>query len=155
MSRHATQTGAEVRANLQIKTGERNAPEWLRRALLAAPGIARLVRLREDTRNFDDPFDFVDVALRELQVQLDLSPFEAKNIPTTGDLPCGRSSQLSLRTWSVSDPPWSTTAAISKYDASAEHFVRSMKSECLNRTIFFGQAPLQDAISHFMVHCRH
>ena len=35
-------------------------------------------------------------------------------------------------------------------NAFAERFVRSIKSECLNRMIFFGQASLQHAISHFM-----
>jgi hypothetical protein len=34
----------------------------------------------------------------------------------------------------------------------AERFVRSKKSECLNRMIFFGQASLQHAISQFMAH---
>jgi putative hemolysin len=72
------------RGNLQIKTGERSVPEWMRRALLAAPGIARLLRLREDAPKFEDPFEFVDVALRELQVQLDLPPFEEERIPATG-----------------------------------------------------------------------
>ena len=72
------------RGNLQIKTGERSIPEWMRRALLAAPGISRLVRLRDDARNFEDPFAFVDVALRELQVQLDLPAFEEERIPATG-----------------------------------------------------------------------
>jgi putative hemolysin len=72
------------RGNLQIKTGERSIPEWVRRALLAAPGIGRLIRLRDDAKNFADPFAFVDVALRELQVQLDLPPFEAERIPATG-----------------------------------------------------------------------
>jgi putative transposase len=37
-------------------------------------------------------------------------------------------------------------------NAFAERFVRSMKSECLNRMIFFGQASLQHAIGHFMAH---
>lgn len=37
-------------------------------------------------------------------------------------------------------------------NAFAERFVRSIKSECLNRMIFFGQASLQLAISHFMAH---
>jgi putative transposase len=37
-------------------------------------------------------------------------------------------------------------------NAFAERFVRSMKSECLNRMIFFGQASLQHAITHFMAH---
>ena len=71
-------------SNLQIKTGERAIPEWMRRALLAAPGIARLIRLRNDARNFEDPFAFVDVALRELQVQLDLPAFEEEKIPASG-----------------------------------------------------------------------
>jgi putative hemolysin len=74
----------ERHGNLQIKTGERTLPEWIRRALLAAPGIARLVRLRDDARNFADPFAFVDSVLRDLQVQLDLPPFEEEKIPATG-----------------------------------------------------------------------
>ena len=37
-------------------------------------------------------------------------------------------------------------------NAFAERFVRSIKSECLNRMIFFGHASLQLAISHFMAH---
>jgi len=37
-------------------------------------------------------------------------------------------------------------------NAFAERFVRSIRSECLNRMIFFGQASLQRAISHFMAH---
>jgi putative hemolysin len=40
--------------------------------------------LREDAKTFDDPFAFVDSALRELQVQLDLPPFEEEKIPATG-----------------------------------------------------------------------
>ena len=35
--------------------------------------------------------------------------------------------------------------------AFAERFVRSIKSECLNRMIFFGRTSLQYAICHFMV----
>jgi putative transposase len=37
-------------------------------------------------------------------------------------------------------------------NAFAERFVRSIKSECLNRMIFIGQASLQHAISNFMAH---
>jgi putative transposase len=37
-------------------------------------------------------------------------------------------------------------------NAFAERFVRSMRSECLNRMIFFGQDSLQHAISQFMAH---
>jgi putative transposase len=37
-------------------------------------------------------------------------------------------------------------------NAFAERFVRSIKSECLNRMIFFGQASLRHAIAHFMAH---
>src|ERR1700730_1805719 len=39
-----------------------------------------------------------------------------------------------------------------RMNAFAERFVRSMKSECLNRMIFFGQASLQHAIGHSMAH---
>lgn len=37
-------------------------------------------------------------------------------------------------------------------NAFAERFVRSIKSECLNRMIFFGQDSLQHAISQFVAH---
>jgi len=37
-------------------------------------------------------------------------------------------------------------------NAFAERFVRSIKSECLNRMIFFGQHSLRHAISQFMAH---
>jgi putative hemolysin len=77
------------RGNFQVKPGELKTAEsalsdWMRRALLAAPGIARLIRLRDDAKNFADPFEFVDAALRELQVQLELAPFEEESIPATG-----------------------------------------------------------------------
>jgi transposase InsO family protein len=37
-------------------------------------------------------------------------------------------------------------------NAFAERFVRSIKHECLNRMIFFGQASLQRAMGHYMAH---
>lgn len=37
-------------------------------------------------------------------------------------------------------------------NAFAERFVRSIKSECLDRMIFLGQASLRHAIHQFMVH---
>ena len=37
-------------------------------------------------------------------------------------------------------------------NAFSERFVRSIKSECLNRMIFFGQASLRHAIHQFMAH---
>jgi len=37
-------------------------------------------------------------------------------------------------------------------NAFAERFVRSIKSECLNRMIFFGRASLQHAVSQFIAH---
>jgi integrase-like protein len=37
-------------------------------------------------------------------------------------------------------------------NAFAERFVRSIKEECLNRMIFFGQASLRHAITQFMTH---
>lgn len=37
-------------------------------------------------------------------------------------------------------------------NAFAERFVRSIKTECLNRMIFFGQAQLRQAITQFMAH---
>jgi putative hemolysin len=190
MSRHTARPVAGARGHFQIDT-EREPPEWLRLAMLASPGIARLYRLRNEARNFDDPFAFVDLALRELQVQLQMPPFEDAHIPASGPVvitanhpyggldgltaiaaigrrrrdlrilanpelaqldglgslmipvdpfggaqatranvagmrkalrwlegggallifPAGEVSHLDLRTWSVSDPPWSVTAA--------------------------------------------
>ena len=37
-------------------------------------------------------------------------------------------------------------------NAFAERFVRSIKSECLNRMIFFGQASLRHAIAQYLSH---
>ena len=37
-------------------------------------------------------------------------------------------------------------------NAFAERFVRSIKEECLRRTIFLGQASLRHAVKHFMTH---
>jgi putative transposase len=37
-------------------------------------------------------------------------------------------------------------------NAFAERFVRSIKEECLNRMIFFGQASLRHAITQYMAH---
>jgi putative hemolysin len=74
----------ERSGKLELRTGERTLPDWMRRALLAAPGIARLIRLREDGKNFADPFAFVDAVLRDLQVQLDVATFEQESIPATG-----------------------------------------------------------------------
>jgi putative transposase len=37
-------------------------------------------------------------------------------------------------------------------NAFAERFVRSIKEECLNRMIFFGQASLRHAIKQYMAH---
>jgi len=37
-------------------------------------------------------------------------------------------------------------------NAFAERFVRSIKEECLDRIIFFGQASLRHAITQFMTH---
>lgn len=47
---------------------------------------------------------------------------------------------------------WPARVRRPRDNAFAERFVRSIKSECLNRMIFFGQASLQHAISHFMAH---
>ena|ERR1700730_3661550 len=37
-------------------------------------------------------------------------------------------------------------------NAFAERFVRSLKEECLNRMIFFGQASLRHAITQYVTH---
>jgi putative transposase len=39
-------------------------------------------------------------------------------------------------------------------NAYAERFVGSIKSECLNRLIFFGEASLRRAIRRYMAHCQ-
>jgi len=38
------------------------------------------------------------------------------------------------------------------WNAFAERFVRSIKTECLSRMIFFGRASLQHAIGEFITH---
>jgi putative transposase len=38
------------------------------------------------------------------------------------------------------------------FNAFAERFVRSIKEECLNRMIFFGQASLRRAIAQYVTH---
>lgn len=40
-------------------------------------------------------------------------------------------------------------------NAFAERFVRSIKEECLNRMIFFGQASLRHAITQYLAHYHH
>ncbi len=40
-------------------------------------------------------------------------------------------------------------------NAYIERFMRSMKSECLNRMIFFGQRPLERALKEFATHYHH
>jgi putative transposase len=40
----------------------------------------------------------------------------------------------------------------SKVSPHAERFVRSIKSECLDRMIFFGERQLRHAITEFMAH---
>jgi putative hemolysin len=191
MSKHAARPRTGARGQLQIESTEHGLPDWLRLAQFASPGIATLYRLRNDAKRFDDPFAFVELALRELQVQLQLPPFEEEHIPATGPVvitanhpyggldgltaiatigrrrrdlrllanpelaqldglgslmipvdpfggpqatranvagmrkalrwlagggallvfPAGEVSHLDLRTWSISDPPWSVTAA--------------------------------------------
>jgi putative hemolysin len=165
--------------------------DCFRLVLMAAPGLARLYRIRDQVRHIEDPVASAEFALKELRVTLDLSPGELEHIPATGpaiitanhpfggldgltaiatvgrrrrDLrvlanpelaslegigsifipvdpfggpgakranlvamrkalrwvqsggalfifPAGEVSHLSLKTWSVTDPPWSVTSA--------------------------------------------
>jgi putative hemolysin len=163
----------------------------MRLALLASPGLAKVYRLRNDVKHLVDPFAIANVVLRELQVTLELRPWDQEQIPVSGPVvitanhpfggldgitaiatigncrrdlrilanselarlegigsliipvdpfggpeathsniagmrkalrwlesggallvfPAGEVSHLYLRTWSITDPPWSATAA--------------------------------------------
>ena len=40
-------------------------------------------------------------------------------------------------------------------NAYAERFVRTVKESCLNRTIFFGESTLRNAMNEFLAHYHH
>src|SRR5438105_3011501 len=84
MSEQKARTRPAVHGVLQVKAPEPGQPEWLRLAWLTSPGIATLHRLRDEAKRYDDPFAFVELALRELRIQLDLPAFEEDHIPASG-----------------------------------------------------------------------
>jgi putative hemolysin len=178
-----------ARGHFQINSPR--AADWWRLVLRASPGLAKLYRLRDEANRVGDPFALAELALRELQIDLQIPQGEEERIPVTGavvitanhpfggldglaaitaiarrrrDLrilanpelaqipqlgsliipvdpfggpramranvagmrkalrwletggallvfPAGEVSHLDLRTWSVTDPPWSATAA--------------------------------------------
>ena len=62
----------------------RRGPDWIRLAMLASPGLARLHRLREAAQRFPDPFAVASLSLRGLRVRVDLPSADASHIPSTG-----------------------------------------------------------------------
>lgn len=182
---------ARAREHFRIRAAQAGRKDWTRLVLMAAPGLARLYRLREQVAHVQDPFAISQITLSELKVSLHLAPGEVEHIPATGpavitanhpfggldgliaistvsrrrpDLrvlanpelarlpgigsliipvdpfggshatranvtgmrkavrwiqdggvllmfPAGEVSHLNFRTWSVTDPPWSVTAA--------------------------------------------
>src|ERR1700739_124862 len=62
----------------------RRGPDWMRLAMLASPGLARLQRLREAAQRFPDPYAVACLSLRGLRVTVDLPSADAAHIPSTG-----------------------------------------------------------------------
>jgi putative hemolysin len=62
----------------------RRGLDWMRLAMLASPGLARLHRLREAARRFPDPYAVASLSLRVLRVTVDLPSADAAHIPSTG-----------------------------------------------------------------------
>ncbi len=62
----------------------RRGPDWMRLAMLASPGLARLHRIREAARRFRDPYAVASLSLRGLRVTADLPSADASHIPSSG-----------------------------------------------------------------------
>ncbi len=72
--------GARERGRLGIPVSE--TPTRLRRlALRVMPALARLHRIRDEVRRFDDPFAVAEYALRELRVEMQLNAADVDRIP--------------------------------------------------------------------------
>ncbi|HKD54544.1 MAG TPA: GNAT family N-acyltransferase [Steroidobacteraceae bacterium] len=72
--------------NTRSRRARRVAPDWLRLALAASPGLARLHRLREEVRELDDPFDSARYVLAQLEVSVDLTPADLARVAPEGPL---------------------------------------------------------------------
>jgi putative hemolysin len=64
----------------------RAGPDWLRLALAASPGLARLHRLRDEVRGLDDPFAIARYVLAQLEVSIDLPPADLAQLAPEGPL---------------------------------------------------------------------
>jgi putative hemolysin len=61
-------------------------PDWLRLALAASPGLARLHRLRDEVRELDDPFAIARYVLAQLEVSIELPPGDLAHLAPEGPL---------------------------------------------------------------------
>jgi putative hemolysin len=64
----------------------RAGPDWLRLALAASPGLARLHRLRAEVRELREPFAIVRHVLAQLEVSIDVAEAELERLAPSGPL---------------------------------------------------------------------
>jgi putative hemolysin len=86
MPEQQERTQARGRRRRDGAPGRRAGPDWLRLALAASPGLARLHRLRDRVRPLADPFAVARLALEELEVSVDLPAAHVERIPASGAL---------------------------------------------------------------------
>src|SRR5215469_10404891 len=84
MPEQQERTRARGRRHRDGAPGRRTGPDWLRLAVAASPGLARLHRLRDRVRPLADPFAVARLALEELEVSVDLPAEHAERIPASG-----------------------------------------------------------------------
>jgi putative hemolysin len=82
MSEQTQRTRAARRRHFRIESPA--GPDWMRLALLASPGLARLQRLREAARHLTDPYAIASLALRGLRITLNLPPADEQHIAVSG-----------------------------------------------------------------------
>jgi putative hemolysin len=75
-----------VRGPTRARRARRAGPDWLRLALAASPGLARLHRLREEVRELEDPFAIARYVLAALEVSVDLPPRDLAHLAPEGPL---------------------------------------------------------------------
>jgi len=84
MPDQADRSRVPAREHFRVRTAAPGGRDWISLILMAAPGLARLYRLRDQVRHMEDPFDISETALRELKVTLQFVPGEQEHIPATG-----------------------------------------------------------------------
>ena len=70
----------------RARRARRAGPDWLRVALAASPGLARLHRLRDEVRALDDPFHIARFVLAQLEVSVELPPADLARLASEGPL---------------------------------------------------------------------